>query len=862
MSRTKTLSRKPLATHAIESLEERQLFSAHTATPRGSWHTTKALHAAVLKTATLTRSSGITPDSRHTGSTTWAKPPLPLTPLLTSTGGLSVWHVPLAVDSPLDPAGPQVTRSVNVTIGAATGKTDQSLGINIGSSSSYAAGNVVNNLLAQGGSFELANGRIIVHAVNGSTHTTLVVGTSWLWQSIGYANAIGQTLFGSTGPNMHGSWTITDIRDQLNPNGTPTGNTLITIAGAFASIPTNNDAFFVQIRGNPSAQLADDVQTAGNVTIVRDNSTAFSGNSSALFTFGAGTSNKGTLKYYFGADGKAGREILQPGHTYQLSFWAKTAISATARLALYQAFTGANNTVNLIGDGQWHQYTLNVNATGPIVYNNAIASIDISGSNGTVNVDVVKLIDLSDQIAANNPLSAEAVRLIQQYGLLQPPLLGSKPPLRQPRRSHRTRRRTPHDHGTRRQLFPHPRPSGNAPALRHHPYPDVVRAPHHLDAAGDSQPPRIPGRFHLHSLRRKRAADGHPTSWFNDISMIHFEAGNESWNGTFFPNSYNDFDTYFNRAEEMFHDIKTDPLYPANANKLSLIANGWQWNTWFDQQAIAKVPDADAIDASAYTSGPNTQMNMNDLLSGVFSQQLADDSGQFPTSTFSKPVMIYEEAPGELNGGLSAATESAYATSLAAGIATIHNAAVLERDYGISLQNLFTLYQSGDNTPEGYAAGHYGIFADQLTAETNPRPVALAAKLLNQANGQILASSVSDGWTVNSRSTQAIATTTQAADALVTYDGTKLVITLFNDTVPDNEATNFNFTLPTSIAGRAITANWAAASCSVLAGPSAASNNETAKNVSISNGTFSQSGQNVSVTLTAHSMASLVIPLL
>ncbi len=160
------------------------------------------------------------------------------------------------------------------------------------------------------------------------------------------------------------------------------------------------------------------------------------------------------------------------------------------------------------------------------------------------------------------------------------------------------------------------------------------------------------------------------------------------------------------------------------------------------------------------------------------------------------------KSPGELNGGLSAATESAYATSLAAGIATIHNAAVLERDYGISLQNLFTLYQSGDNTPEGYVAGHYGIFADQLTADTNPRPTALAAKLLNQADGQILASSVSDGWTVNSRSTQAIATTTQAADALVTYDGNKLVVTLFNDTVPDNEATNFNFTLPTSIGGR------------------------------------------------------------
>ena len=56
-----------------------------------------------------------------------------------------------------------------------------------------------------------------------------------------------------------------------------------------------------------------------------------------------------------------------------------------------------------------------------------------------------------------------------------------------------------------------------------------------------------------------------------------------------------------------------------------------------------------------------------------------------------------EENAGELGGSLSAATESAYATSLGAGLAVVRNAMQLQRDYNITTQNLFTILQLYQN---------------------------------------------------------------------------------------------------------------------------------------------------------------------
>jgi hypothetical protein len=187
---------------------------------------------------------------------------------------------------------------------------------------------------------------------------------------------------------------------------------------------------------------------------------------------------------------------------------------------------------------------------------------------------------------------------------------------------------------------------------------------------------------------------------------------------------------------------------------------------------------------------------------------------------------------------------------------------VLSRDYGLSQQTLFTMFQAGINMANGYAAGHYGIFTDMTTAETNPRPIALAAKLLNNASGAIIASSLSSGWTIDPNSTQPGAATTQAADAMVTLDGNKLVITLFNNTVPDVLNTTFHMLVPDLLDGRTINADWDHATFTLLSAPSVASNNETTANVNLSQGDYSRSGNEIYAALPAHSMASLVIPLL
>jgi hypothetical protein len=363
----------------------------------------------------------------------------------------------------------------------------------------------------------------------------------------------------------------------------------------------------------------------------------------------------------------------------------------------------------------------------------------------------------------------------------------------------------------------------------------------------------------------KRAADGHAGSWFDDLPGIKLEAGNESWNGTFAPYSYTPaFEPYFDRAQEMFSTIKSDPVYTSNvASKLKLIVNGWQWVPWYTKSAIDAVAAADAVSVSAYTAGPNTEMPIKELLAGVLARQFIENPINYPAYIFGdKEVYVYEEAPGELGNTLSAVTEGAYATSLGAGLATIRNAMVLSRDYGISQQNLFTMFQEGLYMKNGYAAGHYGIFADMTTSMTNPRPIALAAKLLNEARGTIVASTLSTGWVIDSSSSQPGAATTQAADAMVTVGDGKLVITLFNNTVSDVLNTTFHMNLPQMLAGQAINADWSNATYTVLSAPSVASNNETTLTAKLSQGQYTRSGNELYAALPAHSMASFVIPLL
>jgi hypothetical protein len=762
------------------------------------------------------------------------------------------------------PVLPGSTKVVKLNLFGASGKTAKPLGVNIDQLTSYAQGNAINSIIPHVGTFELGSGRIMVHtAATGSTTSKLVVDSSWIFSKIGLSTPVGQYITGNTGANAHRSYLITDVQEQRDAQNNLTGRVVITIDGSFAFTPIDDNSFFITLKNYSNVPLADRIDSVGNVAVVRDNGTAHSGQSSALFTFGAGTGNTGTMQNWMGADNLAGRNVFQKGHTYQMSFWAKTSGPATATPSLYQGGNHKSSTINLIADGEWHQYTLTMTATAAETYGNGIVNLLISGTSTQVNIDDLKVIDLTDQYSEDSTISKTVVDLINDYGFSMmrfwhPNLLPA----------------------TLDDLIgpAEARPTVIGPSSNYSPQlglPEMLE----LAKATNSTPwivlPTTWSPDEMHNLLEylggdvntvygaKRAADGHADSWFTDLPGIKLEAGNESWNNTFAPYSYSPFEPYFERAQDMFHAVKSDALYTSEvAGKLKLIVNGWQWVPWYTKTSQDAVPAADAVDVSAYTSGPNTQMPIKDLLGGVMSQSLQENSTHYPSYIFGKEVYVYEEASGELGNTVSSGLESAYKTSLGAALAVIRNSMVLTRDFGMSTQNLFTMFQRGLYMSNGYALGHYGIFSDMGTADTNPRPVALAASLLNRASGTIISSTLTNGWVVDAASPIAGARTTQAADALVTLDGNKLVITLFNNTVSDSLNTAFNLVLPEVLAGRTINPDWNNASFTVLSAPSVASNNETSANVTLGAGQFTYKANELYAALPAHSMGSLVIPLL
>jgi hypothetical protein len=124
----------------------------------------------------------------------------------------------------------------------------------------------------------------------------------------------------------------------------------------------------------------------------------------------------------------------------------------------------------------------------------------------------------------------------------------------------------------------------------------------------------------------------------------------------------------------------------------------------------------------------------------------------------------------------------------------------------------------------------------------------------------VLSSSITSGWVVDSTATAPLATTTQAADAMVTFDGKNLVITMFNDTIADTQNTTFHFNLPATLDGKAFSVDWTKAAFNVLTGPSVSANNEIGDEVSITTGQYSHDTRQVYAALAGHSMGSLVIP--
>lgn len=759
--------------------------------------------------------------------------------------------------------GGDLSRQVDLSIGAATGRQASPLGVNIGPRDAYSQTNTLNDLLTQNGGFETASGRIPFQAAAGSTDLELVAQAAWAY-NLDAASLVGQRLTGTTGANAGLLFRIVSVREQRDAFGQTTGNLILATDARFVAPPANADVFALDVVNYGAWKLADNISGWGNSLITRSVSVAHTGSASAQIVFGGGSGakdNYASLTNWYGADSGAGRNVLLPGHTYDMTFWVKSAQPALAQVVLKQGNIAGGQEFSLPGDGQWHQYTLTVasSSSTAIKYENGEASLGFYGNNATVYVDDWHITDRTDTISAGDPISKSMRDLITAYGFGE--LRYWHPQLR---------------FATFDQLVG-PRDARQAVLQANDVYAPQFGLPEMLQLAKDTHttpwivisPLWTPTDVqHLMEYLAGdvstpygalRAADGHPGSWLDEFSVIKFESGNESWNGTFFPYSFYPFESYFTITESLFRSFKATPQYQANPSRISLIVNGWQWVPWYTNKAIDLTPSADAVSVSSYTGGPNADMDMRALLGNVLAMPVNEIAGQYPPEIFRKKVYVYEENAGELNGTVPSDKESAYATSLAAGLTVARRAMLNMRDYGITSQQLFTLIQRGDNTPNGFALGHYGLFNDMTTSASNPRPVALAARLLNHARGDILATTISNSWMVDATASGQAATTA-ADDAMVTLDGQRLVVTLFNNTVDDAQSATFHFTLPAQLAGGCFKVDWTNVTCQLLAGDLAA-NNETTSNIQISDGNVRHVGRDIYLTLPAHAMGSLILPL-
>ena len=189
----------------------------------------------------------------------------------------------------------------------------------------------------------------------------------------------------------------------------------------------------------------------------------------------------------------------------------------------------------------------------------------------------------------------------------------------------------------------------------------------------------------------KRIAQGQVAPWTDEFDRIRIEIGNESWNGFFAWNFTAE--NHGRLSELIIRTVQSSPYYPAIADKLEFIVNGWILSPGTEEYgavALQESPSADTVDVAAYIGGWETEsqvggtevtdqgfqdfMLFSPSFIKYFTDRHADTRDYFASISRNYSLAVYEGGAGyplPNPGAVENEVAEAYGKSLAAGVATL-----------------------------------------------------------------------------------------------------------------------------------------------------------------------------------------------
>lgn len=110
---------------------------------------------------------------------------------------------------------------------------------------------------------------------------------------------------------------------------------------------------------------------------------------------------------------------------------------------------------------------------------------------------------------------------------------------------------------------------------------------------------------------KRRAESGQTRPWTDEFARIRIEYGNETWNGSFFPWSFENGTQSGQFAEYFFGVVRASPYYPALADKLDFIISGFVLSTGprgYGAKAREASPSSAMICFTSYVVGWNWRL--------------------------------------------------------------------------------------------------------------------------------------------------------------------------------------------------------------------------------------------------------------
>jgi hypothetical protein len=247
----------------------------------------------------------------------------------------------------------------------------------------------------------------------------------------------------------------------------------------------------------------------------------------------------------------------------------------------------------------------------------------------------------------------------------------------------------------------------------------------------------------------KRAAQGNPDPWTRSFARIHLEFGNEAWNSTFRGGTIEYAAPYGNRAQDIFAAMRADDSYSAAAFDLVLggqaawpgrnrdIQNHCNNNDSFAiapymMNTVNSFSDNEDLFGSAFAE-PEAFVSPTGTAEGLTGGMMTLNRQAIQNSSHPVPLALYEMNLNAPRGRITQSGTDSFASSLGAGLAVV-DAMLQQMGQGVVTQNLWNLSQYKFVRPDGITAYLWGAVVD-MGVTNQRRPQYLAMQLANQAIG-------------------------------------------------------------------------------------------------------------------------------